>query len=39
MPRIINWDLAGNPLNWIILFLMIAIAYMGAGYIASSANL
>jgi hypothetical protein len=36
---IINWQLAGNPLNWIIIFLMVAIAFMGAGYIIESANL
>lgn len=36
MPNIVNWELIGNPLNWIIMFLMIAIAYMGAGYIALS---
>jgi hypothetical protein len=37
--KIINWELVSNPLNWFILFLMVAIAFIGAGYIASSADL
>lgn len=36
--QIINGELISNPLNWIIMFLMVAIAYMGAGYIASHFN-
>jgi hypothetical protein len=39
MPQLINWELARNPLNWIIMFLMVAIAYMGAGLIAANASL
>ena len=38
-PTIVNREIILNPLNWIILFLMVAIAYIGAGYIASSADL
>ena len=34
--QIINWELVSNPLNWIIMFLMVAIAYMGASYVATS---
>lgn len=37
--QIVNTDLIANPLNWVVLFLMVAIAYIGAGYIVSSANL
>jgi hypothetical protein len=28
MPRLINWELALNPVNWIIVALMLAIAAM-----------
>ena len=38
IDRIINVRLMSNPANWIILFLMVAIAYTGAGYIAASYN-
>lgn len=38
MDKIINLRLMSNPLNWVILFLMIAIAYLGAGHIAQSFN-
>lgn len=37
--QIVNVDIITNPLNWIVLFLMVAIAYIGAGYIVSSAKL
>jgi hypothetical protein len=37
--KIINWELISNPINWVIIFLMMAIAYIGAGYVASSADL
>lgn len=36
---IVNREIIGNPINWVILFLMVAIAYIGAGYVASSADL
>lgn len=36
---IINKDLITNPISWVIMFLMVAIAYIGAGYIVESANL
>jgi hypothetical protein len=38
MERFINLRLMSNPANWIILFLMVAIAYVGAGYIATAAK-
>jgi len=25
MPKLINWELARNPYNWIIVFLMVGI--------------
>jgi hypothetical protein len=36
---LINSELISNPLNWVILFLMVAIAFIGAGYVVSSAKL
>lgn len=39
LGSVINLQLIGNPINWAVLFLMIAIAYIGAGYIVDSANL
>lgn len=36
MERILNLRLMSNPANWIILFLMVALAYVGAGYVATS---
>ena len=29
MPTLINWELLGNPLNWLIVALMLAIAAFG----------
>lgn len=37
--QILNTEIMSNPLNWVVLFLMVAIAYIGAGYIVSSAKL
>ena len=34
MPEIINWELAKNPLNWVIVALMLAIAVFGLNLIA-----
>jgi hypothetical protein len=34
MPQIINWELAANPLNWVIVALMLAIAVFGLNLIA-----
>lgn len=38
MDSFLNLRLMSNPANWIILFLMVALAYVGAGYIAASAK-
>jgi hypothetical protein len=32
--RLINWELAANPLNWIVVFLMLAIGTMAIAVIA-----
>jgi hypothetical protein len=37
--QIVNTEILSNPLNWLVLFLMVAIAYIGAGYVVSSAKL
>lgn len=34
----LNFDLLKNPLNWVVMFLMVAIAGIGASYIASHVN-
>ena len=36
--QIVNGELITNPINWIILFLMVAVAYTGAGYVAMHFN-
>lgn len=36
MERFINLRLMSNPANWVVLFLMVVIAYMGAGLIAQA---
>lgn len=33
----LNWALLGNPVNWIIVFLMIAIAGAGIAFISVNA--
>jgi hypothetical protein len=33
MPELINWALLKEPVNWIIVFLMLAIAVFGLGLI------
>jgi hypothetical protein len=46
MPQLINWELAANPINWIIVGLMLAIATFGlsvvlnpgSGLVASSGS-
>ena len=32
----VNWELLKNPINWIIVFLMVAIAGFGVGLIYSA---
>jgi hypothetical protein len=34
MPQIVNWEILANPLNWIIVALMLAIAVFGLSLIA-----
>lgn len=34
----LNWELLGNPVNWIIVFLMLALAGVGLALIARSTN-
>lgn len=31
----INWELAGNPINWVIVALMLAIAVFGLNIVMS----
>jgi hypothetical protein len=38
MPQLINWDLAKNPINWIIVGLMLAIAVFGLNLITTQAG-
>lgn len=38
MEKFINGRLISNPANWIIVFLMVALAYTGAGLIAKSVS-
>lgn len=33
MPQLINWELARNPLNWIIVGLMLMIAVFGLNFL------
>jgi hypothetical protein len=35
MDRVFNWELAANPLNWIIVALMLAIAVFGLNLITT----
>jgi hypothetical protein len=34
MPQIINWEIIANPLNWIIVGLMLAIAVFGLSLVS-----
>jgi len=38
MPTLVNWELLKNPLSWIIMFLMVAVAYIGAQLVVTNAN-
>jgi hypothetical protein len=35
MERIINWELISNPVNWVIIALMLAIAVFGLNVVLS----
>ena len=36
MDRIINWEIISNPLNWIIVALMLAIAVFGLNVVLAA---
>jgi hypothetical protein len=38
MPQIINWDLIREPINWVIVALMLAIAVFGLNLIVNSGS-
>jgi hypothetical protein len=38
MPQLINWELALNPLNWIIVGLMLMIAVFGLNLVMVQAQ-
>jgi hypothetical protein len=38
MPQIINWEIISNPLNWIIVGLMLAIAVFGLNLISGGGS-
>lgn len=37
--KILNWELISNPLNWVILFLMVFIAGIGIHFITNHVQL
>jgi hypothetical protein len=38
MPQLINWELAKNPINWIIVGLMLMIAVFGLNLVMGQAQ-
>ena len=38
MPQIINWEIIANPLNWVIVALMLAIAVFGLSLISGGSS-
>ena len=38
MPTLINWELLSNPLNWIVVALMLAIAAFGLHMVLGAAD-
>jgi hypothetical protein len=38
MPQLINWDLLANPLNWVVVGLMLMIAVFGLNLIMGQAS-
>jgi hypothetical protein len=38
LPQLINWELAKNPLNWIIVGLMLMIAVFALNFITAQAG-
>jgi hypothetical protein len=37
LPQLINWELARNPLNWIIVGLMLMIAVFALNFLTTQA--
>lgn len=35
MPKLVNWELMSNPVNWVVVALMLAIATFGIALIAA----
>lgn len=38
MPKLINWELIGNPINWVIVALMLGIATFGIALVVEGAS-
>ena len=38
MPQIINWELVANPLNWIIVGLMLMIAVFALNFLTAHSS-
>lgn len=38
MPQLVNWEILANPINWVIVALMLAIAVFGLNLIMNSSN-
>ena len=38
MPQLINWELIKNPINWVIVGLMLAIAVFGLNLVMEPGN-
>jgi hypothetical protein len=38
MPQLINWDIIANPINWMIVGLMLAIAVFGLNLVVGQSQ-
>ena len=38
MPKLINWEIIANPLNWVIVGLMLAIAVFGLNLVMGESS-
>lgn len=38
MPDLINWELVRNPINWVVVALMLAIAVFGLSLVMNEAG-
>lgn len=36
MPRLLNWEMLANPINWAVIFLMLTIAGLGVHFVMAS---